>query len=74
MIWLSLIKGLLSVAQLFMKRAADKQLLDAGEAKNVVRALQHSQKVIAAAQLSRASVKHDADSVRDDRDNRDSTD
>ena len=67
---LGLIKAVLSLANVLMKYASDKQLMDAGAAKSALKGLKQANAAIDKARLARESVKHDPDSMRDDPDNR----
>jgi hypothetical protein len=68
---LTLIKALLSVAGSLSKWAADRQLIQAGEAQAIASGLAEADNAIDRARRAAAAVRHDDDSVRDDRDNRD---
>ena len=68
---LTIIRLFLSVAESLLGYAKDKQLLSAGEAINASKSLQLANATVAKAIDARRNVKHDADSVRDDPDNRD---
>ena len=66
-----IIRLFLSVAESLLGYAKDKQLITAGEAINASKSLQLANDTVAKAIDARSNVKHDADSVRDDPDNRD---
>lgn len=68
---LSLIKSLLSVVSSLTRWAETRQLLNAGEARNVLRSIDAANANIQKARDARASVKHDIDSVFNDPHNRD---
>ena len=68
---LTIIRLFLSVAESLLGYAKDKQLITAGEAINAGKSLQLANDTVAKAIDARRNVKHDADSVRDDPDNRD---
>lgn len=68
---LSVIKGLVSLSNILAKYAHDKQLLDAGEYKAIAEMNNAQIKKINKVINARRSVKHDNDSVRNDKDNRD---
>ena len=68
---LSVIKGLTGLATLLAKHAHDKQLLSAGEYKAIAEVNDAQIKKINKAINARRNVKHDADSLRNDQNNRD---
>lgn len=68
--WLLLLKSLLSATASLTKWLGDKQLLDAGEAKQIVKALTKERGRVENAINVRNNIKFDTDSVRDDRNNR----
>lgn len=68
---LSVLKGLLTLANLIAKYLNDKQLLEAGEYKQIAKSNEEALNAIRKAQDARANLKHDAGSVWDDPANRD---
>jgi hypothetical protein len=68
---LTLIKALLSVAGSLSKWAADRQLIQAGEAQAIASGIAEADHAIDRARRAAAAVRHDDGSVRDDPDNRD---
>lgn len=70
MSWFTVLKGLLGLANYVAKYMADKQLLDAGQYKEIARNNEKALKNIAAAQRARDSISPD-DSLHDDPNNRD---
>jgi len=71
MIWLAILKLLLTVSNSLTGYMREKQLLDAGEAKNLSRGLQETLDVIEKIKTAKRDLKHDPNSVRKDPDNRD---
>ncbi|WP_022949523.1 hypothetical protein [Methylohalobius crimeensis] len=69
--WLSILRGLLGLAEQLTEWLNRRQLLEAGESRAVARGLKDAQETIRRAQAARRGVRHDADSVRRDPDNRD---
>jgi hypothetical protein len=70
MTWLAILKLLLTVAETLTGYMREKQLLDAGEAKNLARGLQEALHVIEEIKAAKRALKHDPDSVHNDPDNR----
>jgi len=68
---IGLFKAFLMVTGAIARYVERKQLMDAGEAKHAREALEATLRAVDRAQRARRSVKHDADSVRDDPDRRD---
>lgn len=68
---LGLIKALLSIASSLSEYAQQRQLIDAGEAKALLRGIKDADEAIARAARIRAGVDHSPGSVRDDPNNRD---
>lgn len=68
--YLTILSGLLKLINVFAQKAKDKQLLDAGEAKAIVRMSNEGMGKIYKAKLARDNVKHDVDSLRNDPNNR----
>jgi len=68
---LTLIRALLSVASSLAQYAQQRQLLEAGRAQAILGGIREAEDAIDRARAARDSVRHDDDSVRDDRDNRD---
>lgn len=68
---LAIIKGLLSLATFLAKKAHDKQLIDAGMYKAIAMNNHDSLQKIRRASDARRDVKYDADSLRNDPNNRD---
>lgn len=68
---LTLIKALLSFAGALSKWAADRQLMQAGEAQAILSGIAEAEHAIDKARRAAADVLHDNDSMRDDPDNRD---
>lgn len=69
--WLSLLKLVLTVSASIAEIVEDKQLLDAGEAKNVAKTLREQNDRVEKALAARRAVKHDPDSLRNDPNRRD---
>ena len=70
--WLALLNGLLSLASSLASFLRDKQLLDAGRAMAISGSIKKgAMDETAKAIRARDAVRDDADSVRDDPDNRD---
>ena len=69
--WLSILRGLFGITQTVLRMMADRQLLDAGEAKAIARNLTQANEKLDKALAARRNVKHDADSVSNDPANRD---
>ena len=69
--WLSLIKVVLSLANVLTRYARDRQLISAGEAKAVAKSATKSLEIIARAQAAKRRVRHDAASVQSDKFNTD---
>ena len=71
MTWLKLLGALLSIADALAGYLANRQLLEAGEAKATAEGLRKAHEAIKRAQDARRGVSTDPDSVRDDPFNRD---
>ena len=71
MSWLSALRALLSIANALAGYMANRQLMQAGEARAVSEGLRKAHDAIARAQAARRAVNDDPDSVRDDEFNRD---
>lgn len=69
--WLTLLKTLLSLADTLAGHLRERNLMDAGEAKNVARAVMEAQASVDRARAARAAVRDDPDSLRNDPENRD---
>lgn len=69
--WLTLLRLFLSAASSIAELVKNKQLMDAGAAKAVLRGIKEADDAIRKARDARANVSHDPDSVRDDPHNRD---
>lgn len=69
--WLSLLKLVLTLSASIAEIVEDKQLLDAGEAKNVAKTLREQNERVEKALTARRDVKHDPDSLRNDLNRRD---
>jgi len=68
---LAILQALLSIAGTLSEYAKNKKLMDAGAATSVAEGLKNAMGAVEKARALRDSVKHDADSVRNDPDNRD---
>lgn len=68
---IGLIRLLLSLADGLTRYARDQQLINAGEAQAALEGTNRALDAIERAKAARAAVDHDADSVRDDPNNRD---
>ncbi|MEK9751597.1 MAG: hypothetical protein VW338_00075 [Rhodospirillaceae bacterium] len=68
---LGILQAVLSLANTLMGYVSDRNLMDAGEAKSVAKGLSDAMDAIHRAKRARASVNMDADSLRDDPNNRD---
>ncbi len=68
---IGLLRAIMGIAGAIASYIGDKQLMDAGEAKAISRNISATLEQIDKARAARKSVKHDADSVRDDPHNRD---
>ena len=68
---LSIVSALLSLASYIAEYARDRQLIGAGEARQLSRTLGESLATIERAQAARRAVKHDVDSIMRDKQNRD---
>ena len=66
MSWLGIIQLVLSIVQSFVKKAEQKQLLDAGQALAINGHLAKSLEITDAAINARRAVKHTPDSVHND--------
>jgi hypothetical protein len=62
------------LATILAKMAHDEKLMDAGEARSILRGLEETEDRIETANINVAALSHDADSVRDDDANRDNDD
>lgn len=71
MIWLGVLKLILTLADKLTGYLHDNQLMDAGEAKVVAASLQGAFDATQRAMAARNAVRDDVNSVRDDPDNRD---
>jgi succinylarginine dihydrolase len=69
--WLKAITLLLSLADTIATYLKNAQLMDAGEAKRLLKCIKEADESIKRARTARSNVKHDADSVRNDADNTD---
>jgi len=69
--WISILKAVLAIADSITSYLERKQLLDAGAALSIKKNLEDSLGKIRKADAARRNVEHDADSVRDDKNNRD---
>jgi hypothetical protein len=70
MAWTAILKMALAVAQYAAKRAADKQLIDAGTAIAVKNGLYDAQQKVIRADIARRNARVDSDSVSNDTNNR----
>ncbi len=68
--WLLLLKGLLTATVYVSKVLSNKKLLEAGAATQLNKTLLEEKKRVQKAIDARNSIKHDADSVSDDPNNR----
>lgn len=71
MIWLSLLSGGLRLARLLTQIVRERRLLRAGAAAAVSRRLAETHKLVRRALDARRAVRHDRNSVLNDRDRRD---
>lgn len=72
--WLALIKSLIGGVAWLTKYLADRQLIETGEAKQIARRLLRERDLIDKAIAARNTVKHNADGVLSDKQNRSSKD
>lgn len=68
---LTAIKALLAIVARLAQYAQQKQLLEAGAAQAILGGVREAEDAVERARAARADVRHDADSVRDDPNNRD---
>jgi flagellar basal body rod protein FlgB len=68
--WVSLLRTGLSIVDWLAKKAYNAQQIKAGEYKNIAKTNAKHLENLAKAKRARSSVKHDVDSVRNDRNNR----
>ena len=70
--WLGLVKTAISLVTTLVGYLRDKKLIEGAEAKVVLKSLQEADETIKRVKAARDSVNHDAASVSNDPDNRDS--
>lgn len=68
---LSILSGVLKLASILARYAERRGLMNQGKVNAMAKANDKALKNVAKAQVARRSVRHDADGVRDDTDNRD---
>ncbi len=68
--WITVLKLLLSLAGTVATYLHNAKLMEAGQAKSILAGIHHAQRQTKIAADARANVKHDADSVSNDPDDR----
>ena len=68
--WLSLLSSLIGGVVSFVKWLTNRQLLEAGEARQIIKNLEKEQERVKKAIDARRNVKHNADELLNDKNNR----